>query len=468
MKDFMDEDFLLETDTARELFHGCAEGLGIIDFHNHLDPSQMLQDFCYDNIGEAWLGGDHYKWRAMRADGFSEELVTGRKRGTREQFDAWAKTVQDCFGNPLYHWTHLELQRYFGIKKPLSPETAQEIWETCNEKLKTPKYCVSGLLKMQKVEILCTTDDPADDLKNHRALKEKGYPIQVLPTFRPEKAVNIESPDFPKYMERLSEVWKGKIKSVETLAECLRERLGFFVENGCRTTDHSLEGRFFLPSSKEEVEDIFQKRMAGGTLTGEESAKYRGYLLSQLGREYARNGLVMQLHIGAMRNNSSRMFEKLGPDHGFDSPADFGYARELSALLDSMDRTGELPRTVLYYLNPKDADMLAGIAGNFQANEEGIRGKVQLGTAWWFCDHKKGMERQMEALQSCGLLSTFIGMLTDSRSFLSFPRHEYFRRILCNLIGMAVEAGEYPRDMEYLKKMVYDICYGNAKEYFGF
>lgn len=468
MKEFMNEDFLLETETAKELYHDCAEKLPIVDFHNHLDTAEMLKDTCYDNLAQVWLGGDHYKWRAMRADGISESLITGEKSGTKEQFDAWAKTVQDCFGNPLYHWTHLELQRYFGIKKTLSPETADEIWEICNEKLKTPEYSVSGLLQKQRVEILCTTDDPADDLGNHRALKEKGYPVRVLPTFRPEKAINIEKPDFVDYVARLSAVCGKTIDSAERLMDCLKERLAFFQENGCRVTDHSLECRFYLPASTEEVNAIFKKRMDGAVLSEDECTKYRGYLLTELGKEYSRKNLVMQLHIGAMRNNSQRMFEKLGPDHGFDSPADFNYAAELSALLNAMDLTNELPKVVLYYLNPKDADMLAGIAGNFQSNEEETRGKVQLGTAWWFCDHRKGMERQMEALQCVGLLSTFIGMLTDSRSFLSFPRHEYFRRILCNLIGRAVENGEYPADMDYLKKMVSGICYGNAMKYFGF
>lgn len=463
----MDKDFLLQTDTAKTLYHEHAGKLPIIDFHNHLDTSAILSDQQYNNIAEVWLGGDHYKWRAMRANGVSEELITGSKTGGFEQFAAWADTIQNAFGNPLYHWTHLELQRYFGIETPLSPASAQTIWDTCNEKLKTPAFSVRSLLQMQNVEVLCTTDDPADDLENHKKLREEGYAIRVLPTFRPEKAIGIEKEGFPEYIHRLESLTGQTLSTAEAVVDCLKERLAYFVEQGCRVTDHSLESSFYVSATTEEINGVYQKRMNGGTLSERECAMYHGYLLTELGREYARKGLVMQLHIGALRNNSSRMFRKLGPDHGYDSPADFNYASELSGMLNAMDETDELPKTVLYYLNPKDAEMLAGMCGNFQGNEQGIRGKVQLGTAWWFCDHKLGMENQIEALESCGLLSAFIGMLTDSRSFLSFPRHEYFRRILCNHIGNAVENGEYPADMDYLGKMVEDICYYNAKAYFN-
>ncbi len=467
MKAFMDKDFLLKTETAKTLYHDYAAKKPIIDFHNHLDASAILDDTSYGNIAEVWLGGDHYKWRAMRANGVSEELITGTKTGGFEQFQAWADTIQNAFGNPLYHWTHLELQRYFGIDAPLTPAAAKEIWEACNAKLKSPEFSVRSLLKMQNVEALCTTDDPADDLENHKKLRESGYGIKVLPTFRPEKAIGIEKAGFTEYIRNLESKTGKKLDSAEAVLECLKERLDYFISQGCRVTDHSLESSFFVPALPGQVNGIFQKRMDGGELTDRECAMYHGFLLTGLGCEYAKKGLVMQLHIGALRNNSSRMFGRLGPDHGFDSLADFNYAPELSAMLNVMDENDALPKTVLYYLNPKDAEMLAAMCGNFQSNEQGVKGKVQLGTAWWFCDHKLGMENQIEVLESSGLLSTFIGMLTDSRSFLSFPRHEYFRRILCNHIGEAVENGEYPADMEYLGKMVEDICYNNAKTYFN-
>ena len=467
MKNFLDKDFLLETETAKKLYHDHAAKVPIIDFHNHLNPKEIYEDKCYDNLAQVWLGGDHYKWRAMRAWGVPEEVVTGDADGY-EKFTAWAETVQNAIGNPLYHWTHLELQRYFEIETPLSPDSAKEIWEKANEKLKTPEYSVRNLLRMQNVAVLCTTDDPADTLEYHKKLKADGFEIQVLPTFRPEKAIGIEKDGFAEYIEKLTKVSGMELKTVADLMQALIQRLDYFVEAGCRVSDHSLENSFYLPATEEEVNAVYQKRMAGAELTEEEYAKYHGYLLSGLGRAYAKRGLVMQLHIGALRNNSSRLYGKLGADVGVDGLGDFNYAPQLSALLDAMDKTDELPKTVLYYLNPKDADMLAVMAGCFQSNSNGTKGKVQLGSAWWFCDHKPGMERQMEALSSVGMISTFIGMLTDSRSFLSFPRHEYFRRILCNVIGKWVENGEYPDDMEYLGKLVENICCHNANAYFGF
>ncbi|MCQ2983213.1 MAG: glucuronate isomerase [Treponemataceae bacterium] len=464
----MDKDFLLHSETAKELFHNHAEKLPIVDFHNHLNQHAILNDDTFNNIAEVWLGGDHYKWRAMRADGFSEELITGNRTGGREQFDAWAQTVQDCFGNPLYHWTHLELQRYFGVTEPLTPSSADRIWETCNSQLGPKGYSVRTLLEKQNVAVLCTTDDPADDLASHIALKASDCKFKVLPTFRPEKALGIDKADYADYIARLSKVSGVEICCADSLFAALEKRLDFFAANGCRVTDHSLESSFFVPATAAEVNDIFRKKMAGGELSVVECAKFRGAMLTRLGKAYAQRDLVMQIHIGAIRNNSKRLFAKMGPDHGLDSVHDFNYADELSALLSAMDETDELPRTILYYLNPKDADMMAAMAGNFQSNEKGIKGKVQLGTAWWFCDHKLGMEHQMDALRSAGLISTFVGMLTDSRSFLSFPRHEYFRRILCDYIGTLVEKGEYPKDMEYLGKMVENICYYNAMNYFGF
>lgn len=465
MNTIIHDDFLLKTETAKELFHQSAKTAPIIDFHNHLNPQDIYEDRCYDNLSEVWLGGDHYKWRAMRANGVPEELITG-DGDPYKKFLAWADTIQNCIGNPLYHWTHLELKRYFGIDDVLTPETAPAIWEKCIALLKTPEYSIRNLLKMQNVEVLCTTDDPIDDLKWHKKLAEEGFEIQVLPTFRPGRALDIEKNDFANYIALLGERTDLEMHSLNDVLQALKKCLTYFIEAGCRVTDHSLESDFFLPASYEEADHIYQKRMRGETLSLEETAKYRGFILTELGREYSRNNLVMQFHIGAIRNNSLRMFQHLGADTGFDSLNDFNYAPQLSALLNAMDLTEELPKTVLYYLNPKDADMLAAMAGNYQSNTQNIRGKVQLGSAWWFCDHKRGMERQMNALADTGLISTFIGMLTDSRSFLSFPRHEYFRRILCNLIGSWVEDGEYPADMPYLNTLIRNICYTNAKQYF--
>lgn len=467
----MDSDFLLQTQTARTLFHDTAKQQPIIDFHNHLNPKEIYEDPCFDNLTQVWLSGDHYKWRAMRANGISETLITG-DGDPYEKFLAWADTVQNLIGNPLYHWTHLELQRYFGVTKPLSPKTAEEIWETCNAKLRTKEYSVRNLLRMQNCKVLCTTDDPADSLEWHSKLIDDGFEIRVLPSFRPEKAIGIEKEGFAEYLERLfasagEPVELSQATSTDIL-HALRKRLAFFVEKGCRVTDHSLENTFYVPAKAEEVDSLIKRRLSGEDLSEEDCGKYHGYLLKELGRMYAKEGLVMQLHIGAIRNNSSRFYKQLGVDTGFDSLNDFNYAPQLSALLSAMDETGELPRTILYCLNPKDNEMLAAMAGNFNSNESGIRGKVQFGAAWWFCDHKNGMERQMDALSDVGLISTFVGMLTDSRSFLSFPRHEYFRRILCNKIGGWVENGEYPDDMEYLSGLITGICGKNAETFFHF
>lgn len=465
MNSFIHSDFLLKNKTARILFHQHADRVPVIDYHNHLNPRDIYEDKCYDNLAQVWLGGDHYKWRAMRANGISEELITGNG-DPYQKFLAWADTVQNCIGNPLYHWTHMELKRYFGIDTLLNRETAPEIWEKCNALLKEPEYSIRNLLRKQKVSVLCTTDDPIDSLEWHKKLAKEIFEIKVLPTFRPGRALDIEKKDFSEYMRLLGERTEKEIQSFDDMMDALNICLTYFTETGCRVTDHSLESDFFIPTNHDEVDAIFRKRMSGAELSVEESAKYKGFFLTELGKEYARRGLAMQLHIGAVRNNSTRMFEKLGADTGFDSTHDFNYAPQLSALLNAMDITEELPKTILYYLNPKDTEMLASMAGNFQSNERGIRGKVQLGSAWWLCDHKRGMERQMNALADVGLISTFVGMLTDSRSFLSFPRHEYFRRILCNLIGTWVEDGEYPQDIEYLGKLVENVCYQNAKDYF--
>lgn len=467
MKQFIHEDFLLNSETGRQLYHEAAENLPILDFHNHLNPKEILEDKHFSTITEAWLGGDHYKWRAMRAHGIPEELVTG-SGDPHDKFNAWAETVQNAFGNPLYHWTHLELARYFHIYDTLSPSTSDKIWAECNRQLADPDFSARGLLKKQNVRILCTTDDPMDDLAAHRSLKELGIGFGVYPTFRPEKAMAIDKPDFTDYINNAADKYGKSITALSDLLDLLKERLDYFCSCGCRITDHSLEGDFYRPATYEEADAIFKKRMKGTMPSNEEGAQYRAYILTELGKEYCRRDLVMQLHIGAIRNNSTRLFEKLGPDTGLDSLNDFFFAPQIASLLDAMDRTDELPKTVLYYLNPKDADMLAAMAGNFQSNSKGYRGKVQLGSAWWFCDHKYGMEQQLETLAHTGLLSTFIGMLTDSRSFLSFPRHEYFRRILCEYVGRKVDNGEYPKDMDYLKQMISGICYYNAEKFLNF
>ena len=463
---FMDDDFLLQSKTARELF-AAVKDEPIIDFHNHLNPQEIYEDKCFDNMTEVWLGGDHYKWRAMRANGVSEKLITG-DGAPFDKFEAWADTVQNLIGNPLYHWTHLELQRYFHITTPLSPETAKEIWDACNEKLHTPEFSVRNLLKMQKVSVLCTTDDPADSLEWHKKIREDNFEIKVLPSFRPEKAVGIEKEGFAEYIYRLSQVTGKKIYDVNALINALIERLDFFIENGCRVSDHSLENTFYVPTTYEEVNNLFMERINGKQLSQEDAGKFHGYMYVALAKEYAKRDIVMQLHIGAIRNNSERCFRKLGPDTGFDALNDFNYAPQLAALLSAMDLEDQLPKTILYCLNPKDTEMLAAMSGTFCGNEKGIKGKVQLGAAWWFCDHKNGMERQIEAVSDAGLISTTVGMLTDSRSFLSFPRHELYRRILCNKIGSWVENGEYPEDLSYLRRMVQGICGKNAVNYFDF
>jgi len=461
----MDQNFLLKTETAKQLYHNHAKSMPIFDFHNHLSAKEIYDDLCYDNMSQIWLSGDHYKWRTMRAMGLPEAFITGKEVDPYEKFLKWADTVEHAIGNPVYHWTHLELQRYFNIEEPLSLKTAESIWNTCNAMLKTKEFSVRNLLRKQQVKALCTTDDPIDDLEYHKKLKAEGFEIKVLPTFRPDRAVTLEKPDFLEYIKLLGDKTNKTLTSVDMVLEALYERLEYFVEAGCLVTDHSLEYNIYQSGTTEEVNEIYRRKLSGGDITPEEYSKYRGYILSNLGKKYAGHGLVMQLHIGALRNNSRRMFASVGADAGFDSLNDMDYAPELSGLLDSMDQTNELPKTVLYCLNPKDNEMLAAMAGNFQS--EGAKGKVQFGTAWWFNDHKPGMERQMEALSSMGMISTFIGMLTDSRSFLSFPRHEYFRRILCNMIGTWVEDGEYPENMEFLGMLVENICFNNAVVYFG-
>ena len=482
MKSIIDNSFIFTNETAYVLYQEHAQKLPIIDYHNHLNPREIYEDKMYANMTEIWLDGDHYKWRAMRTMGYPEELVTGRRATGQtgadrdeeldfKRFEAYAGTVQNCVGNPLYYWTHLELKRYFDIDEALRPKSAEMIWDKCNELLRTSDYSARNLLRMQMVQELCTTDDPADDLKWHTQIKEEVDDIRVRPSFRPGNVLDIEKDTFVSYINRLGEAASVAISDIDSLLEALRVRLDYFVEAGCRVTDHSLESGFYRETTKEAVNAIFKSRLSeekGSAITSDEAAAFRGYVLSELGKMYADRDLVMQLHIGAIRNTSKRMYGLLGADTGFDSINDFNYAPQLAALMSRMDETDQLPRTILYYLNPRDSAMLMTMAGNFQGNERGIKGKVQLGSAWWFNDNKSGIKNQLQELSEMGLLSSFIGMLTDSRSFLSFPRHEYFRRILCDMIGSMVEKGEYPYDMEFLGDMIENICYYNAKEYFGF
>ena len=463
MKNFMDSDFLLQTDTAKMLYHDAAETMPIFDYHNHLNQKAILEDSQMDNLTQVWLGGDHYKWRAMRAMGVPEELITGNG-SDYDKFLAWARTIENSIGNPLYHWTHLELQRYFGITAPLSEATAKQIWDSANEQMRSKEFSVRNLILRQNVKYMCTTDDPADDLEAHKALKNENFGCTVLPTFRPEKAMAIEKPGYADYIAKLSEVSGVDIKNVDDLMKALEKRMDYFISVGCVVTDHSLEGCFYQPATVEDVDRVMKKRLEGEELTAAECGMYKGYVMIALGKMYARKNIVMQLHIGALRNNSSRQLAAIGVDSGFDSMDDIKYASYLSTMLNEMDKENLLPKTVLYSLNPNDNEMLASMAGNFQGG--GIRGKMQFGTAWWFNDHKPGMEAQLTVLSSVGLLAPFIGMLTDSRSFLSFPRHEYFRRILCNVVGNWVENGEYPNHPDFLKEMINNISYNNAYNYF--
>ncbi len=466
MEPFLGEHFLLGTETARELYHNHAARMPIYDFHCHLPPQEIATDRRYANISEIWLHGDHYKWRAMRTNGIPEERITG-KADDRARFQAWAETVPGTIGNPLYHWTHMELRRFFGIEDLLNPESAQSIWDRTAEALPGPDFSVRRLLERMQVELICTTDDPADTLEHHRSIAEDDQcRTAVVPGFRPDKALQIGSGGtFRGYLDHLGAAAGIEISGLTTLKDALSKRIEYFHHCGCRISDHALTEAVARESSDREVEQILKKALTGTELSPNEVEQYVTHMLIYLGREYRRHNWTMQLHIGALRNNNTRMFQQLGPDSGFDCMADGRIAAPLARLLDSLDRTDELPRTVIYILNPRDNDLIASLIGCFQ--DGSTPGKVQFGSGWWFNDQKDGMTRQMLALANMGLLSRFIGMLTDSRSFLSFPRHEYFRRLLCDIIGGWAEAGEAPRDMQLLSKMVEDICWNNAKSYFG-
>lgn len=465
MRQFLDDDFLLTSDTARELYHQHAKAMPIFDFHCHLPPDEIAEDRHFENVGQLWLTSDHYKWRAMRTNGIDERLITG-DAGWEEKFHAWAATVPQTIGNPLYHWTHLELQRYFGINDQLSPDTAQSIWEGANAQIGEPDFSVRALLTRMNVRYVGTTDDPVDDLRYHRALSGSHFPVVVRPSFRPDKAYAIENP--AKYKEWILSLAQSAnmdaIETFEELREALRRRITYFAEAGCRVSDHAL----VLPVNADYTEGllngVLSSVLQGGVPEQRDVEAFTTAVLEFVAREYAERGWVFQLHIGALRNNNTRMYHALGPDSGFDSIVDGPIAVNLAGFLDRLDRDDALPKTIIYGLNPRDNELLATMIGNFQDGT--IPGKIQHGSGWWFNDQKDGMIRHMTSLANLSLLGRFVGMLTDSRSFLSFPRHEYFRRILAELIGGWVENGEAPREMKLLGQIVENICWYNAHDYF--
>lgn len=464
MEPFIHDNFLLHNHLAERLYHEYAKNMPIFDYHCHLDPKQIWENKSFRNLTEIWLGGDHYKWRAMRWHGVSEEYITGNAPDF-DKFMAWARTVPHTIGNPLYHWTHLELKRFFGIDDLLSEETAEKIWEAANEKLADEAFRVRALIQRSNVAVIGTTDDPTDTLEYHRYIREDAsFPTQVIPSFRPDKGVEIRKPGFSDWIKKLGVIAERPIHSYDSFLSALEEQVHRFHQHGCRVSDHGLDEIGYAEATQTEVAEIFQKALSGD-VSREEEKKYKTATLLFLGRLYHKYGWTMQLHIGAMRNNSARMFKRLGPDTGFDSINDKEVAEPLSCFLDALDSNNTLPKTILYNLNPRDNYVFATLAGNFQQGP--VRGKVQFGSGWWFNDQRDGMIQQMTDLANTGLLSHFVGMITDSRSFLSYTRHEYFRRILCNLLGEWVERGEVPRDLPFLGKIVQNICYNNAVNYFG-
>lgn len=466
MKPFMDADFLLCSETAKDLYHNHAAKMPIIDYHCHINPAEIANDRRYENIAQPWLQGDHYKWRQMRSNGTPEEQITG-SASDREKFQAWAETLDKAIGNPIYHWTHLELQRYFDYHGVLGAATAEEVWNRCNEKLAQPDMSVRGLIRQSNVKLICTTDDPIDDLHYHEQLAaDKSWEVKVLPAWRPDKAMNIEQAPFADYIAKLAEVSGVEVSDFASLCAAIEKRLDFFGERGCVASDHALDCAFYAPASADELDRILKGALAGGAVSESDMLKYKTEIMLFLARQYAKRGWVMQLHFAAVRNTNKRRFDALGADTGFDCMGNTLDAKALTQFLNALDSTDELPKTVLYSLNENDNQMLGTVLGCFQG--AGVAGKLQHGSAWWFNDTKTGMEKQLISLANLSLLGNFIGMLTDSRSYLSYTRHEYFRRILCNLIGSWVESGEFPNDSALLGKLVEDICYNNTKNFFGF
>ena len=463
MKTFLDENFILQSESAQILYHKYAENQPIFDFHNHLSPQEIFENKSLGNLANAWLDHDHYKWRAMRAAGVDEKLITGHLNSKDvndyDRYLAFVKTLQLCPGNPLYHWSHLELARYFGITQPLTEENAREVWDKCNELLAKPEYGPRGLLEKLGVRELCTTDDPLDSLEWHEKIAGDWKACKVRPSFRPDLAINAESPDYPAYISRLQTADGTKFKSITDMIAALGRRMDFFKEKGSLVSDHSLENDFYLPATYDDVNYIFEKAWIGKKLSHDELAKYKGWVLIELGKLYAQKGFVMQLHIGALRDNNSAMLQLAGKNIGEDSLADFNFAAQLGAVLNAIYSAQPEARTILYNLNPKDNEALATMAANFR--------NCQFGPAWWFNDHKDGIEEQLRVYARTAALGSYVGMLTDSRSFLSYPRHEYFRRILCNFLGSLVEQGEFPWQEASLGKLVQNICYQNAVDFFN-
>jgi len=466
MKPFMDEDFLLQTETAQRLYHEHAAKMPIFDYHCHINPKDIADDRKFNTITEIWLAGDHYKWRAMRTNGINEKYCTG-DGSDWEKFEKWAETVPQTLRNPLYHWTHLELKKFFGINEVLSPKNARTIYDACNEKLHTPEYSCRNIIRMANVHTICTTDDPIDSLEYHQKIKADGFEVAVLPAWRPDKSMMVDDPAFyNNYINQLASVSEMEITSFGHLIIALNKRHYFFHMNGCRLSDHGLDTAFAEDFTADEIDAIFTKVRTGFSLTLKEILKFKSCMLYEFGRMDHSRGWAQQFHIGALRNNNTRLFNQVGADTGFDSIGDMPIAEPLSKFLNRLDAENKLCKTVLYNLNPRDNELYATMIGNFQ--DGSVPGKIQYGSGWWFLDQKDGMEKQINALSNLGLLSRFVGMLTDSRSFLSYVRHEYFRRTLCNIIGNDVENGEIPNDMELLGKMVENICFNNAKNYFNF
>lgn len=462
----MDENFLLSTETAQELYHEFAEKMPVLDYHCHINPQEIAEDRKFDTITQVWLGGDHYKWRQMRSNGVDEYYITG-DAPDREKFQKWAETLEKAIGNPLYHWSHLELQRFFGYYGVLNGDTAEEVWNLCNAKLHEDSMSVRNLIRQSNVTLICTTDDPADDLRWHKMIDEDdSFEVQVLPAWRPDKAMNLEKPDYIEYLDKLGKAADMEIKSFKDLRAALSKRMAFFDEMGCRASDHALEYVMYAPASDAEIEDIFTERLMGAQISREDELKFKTAFMMFVAGEYTKLGWAMQLHYGCKRDNNTTMYKKLGPDTGYDCINNYAPSSETADFLNALNEAGNLPKTILYSLNPNDDEALGTILGCFQ-NSDAI-GKIQQGSAWWFNDNKTGMMKQMTSLANLGLLGNFNGMLTDSRSFLSYPRHEYFRRILCELIGGWVENGEYPKDMKSLEKIIKGISYNNAVRYFGF
>ena len=467
MTPFMNADFLLKSETAKHLYHQHAAQVPVIEYHCHINPQEIIEDKRYDSITEVWLGGDHYKWRAMRSCGVAEHYITGDATPA-EKFQKWAETIPNLIGNPLYHWTHLELQRYFGIYEPLTGENAMEIYEKCNQILAQPDMSARGIIAKSNVKLVCTTDDPIDDLNWHEKMaKDPAMPAVVLPAFRPDKAMRADKETFPAYVAQLEKVCGYEINTIADMRKALNDRIAYFADHGCCVCDHALDYCFCEEADEDTLNDIFSRAKAGKGITWNEQLAYHTALLISVCKEYNRLGWVNQFHFGCLRDNSRKMFRQLGPDTGFDSMNDAANAKGLAALLGRLEEEEALGKTILYSLNNADNGIIGTIMGAFQANSP-IPGKIQQGSAWWFNDHKVGMEEQMKSLMSLGAFGTFNGMLTDSRSFLSYTRHEYFRRILCNLVGQLVEDGEYPADMKTLGKLIENVSYNNTLHYFCF